>query len=89
MTRMPAPQLRPMYVAVSSTIGNFAGGFGVFAAGALLQWFERSDPILFSGSAAGFKILFLASFGLRLLSALIFIPRIQYRGGQSDPAVTA
>ena len=88
MTRMPAPQLRPMYVAVSSTIGNFAGGFGVFLAGILLQVFERSDPILFSGSAAGFKILFLASFGLRLLSALILIPRIKYRGGQSEPAVT-
>ena len=81
MTRLPAANLRPMYVAVSSTIGNFAGGFGVLAAGTVLQYFERAQPEILAGSAGGFKLLFIISFGLRLLSALIFIPRIRY---QSD-----
>ena len=83
MTRMPLPESRPMYVAVSSTAGNFAGGFGVLLAGIILQTFERAEPLLFSGSAGWFRLLFLISFGLRLISTLIFVPRIQY-GGQAQ-----
>lgn len=76
LTRSPPPQSRTMYVAVSNTLGVLAQGAGTFAAGAFLHAFASVSFQVLGLIVSGFPLLFLASFALRLASALLLVPRI-------------
>ena len=77
ITRFPPPRDRAMYVAVSSCLGSLAGGAGAFAAGILLDasvgWTFRVG----SYPCGAFHALFLASFCLRMASAVFLCRRVQ------------
>jgi len=76
VTRLPAPENRAMYAAVSRCAGNFAGGLGAFAAGATLALLGGWHTSVFGWTVAAFPILFVISLVLRLSSAIVFIRRI-------------
>ena len=85
ITRVPPPENRAMYIAVSTTIGSIAAGLGAFAAGAILGvlegWSWDAGPI----DLEGFHVLFAISFVLRLVFAIAFVPRISnYMGSNSQ-----
>ena len=76
ITRLPLPEHRAMYVAVSTGLGSLAGGLGALAAGVILRFLEGwsvSTPWLAFG---GFHVLFVSSLVLRLAFALLLIRRI-------------
>jgi MFS family permease len=80
VTRMPPAESRASYIAVSSAIGNTAGGLGVILAGTLLQLLaDHASPAFLSWSANGFRALFVLSLALRLGSTLFLVPRIRER----------
>lgn len=78
ITRTPPPEQRPRYVAVSSTVGSIAGGFGVILAGVLLDTITgHASPEFLAISGDGYRVLFVASFVLRVLSTVVLVPRIR------------
>ena len=78
VTRVPPAQKRASYIAVSSAIGNLAGGLGVVLAGALLQLVtDRASADFLTLSGNGFRGLFVLSLLLRLGSTLLLVPRIR------------
>ena len=84
IVRTPPPDKRASYAAVSSTIGSIAGGIGVMLAGTLLQLIsDNASPEFLARSGDGFKVIFLASLLLRILSSLVLIPRIGRKLGGS------
>ncbi len=77
ITRLPSQEDRAMYVAVSSCLGNLAGGLGVLTAGTVLRvmgdWSWTGGGV----SLSAFKLIFIGSLVLRLSSALFLIRRIK------------
>ena len=65
-----------MYIAVSTSLGSIAAGFGAIAAGSLLGILGSWSMVLAGKTFEGFHILFLASFIMRLMCTAILIPRI-------------
>ena len=85
ITRTPPAEKRASYAAVSSTVGNIAGGIGVMLAGWLLQLMSnRASPEFLLRWGDGFRVLFLVSLALRLTSSLVLIPRIGRRANRND-----
>jgi MFS family permease len=84
VTRFPPPEESPMYVAVSNSTANIAGGIGAFAAGAFLQLMGGWTAPLGRLTLSAFPLLFMASFVLRLASALVLVPRIREQGVRDD-----
>ncbi|TVQ21040.1 MAG: MFS transporter, partial [Spirochaetaceae bacterium] len=76
ITRFPPPESRAMYIAVSTSLGNLAGGLGPIIAGFVLRAMAGTTVAVGPFEFGAFRFLFLASLVLRLLSALVLIPRI-------------
>ena len=77
ITRLPAPEDRAMYVAVSTCLGNVAGGLGVFTAGWVLLFVGDWSWSIGGWALTAFQILFISSLVLRLSSAVFLIKRIK------------
>jgi MFS family permease len=89
ITRVPPPEHRTMYVAVSSSLGNVAAGIGVLTAGLVLRalgdWRVEVGSRLFGA----FHVLFVASFCLRMASTLLLVRRIRQCNGAGPVAADA
>jgi MFS family permease len=78
VTRMPVAEKRASYIAVSSTVGNIAGGLGVILAGIFLQLLADRAPVEFlTRTGNGFRALFALSLLLRVGSTVLLVPRIR------------
>ena len=77
ITRMPKPQDRAMYVAVSSCLGSAAGGLGALTAGTVLKVLGDWQMTVWGWTFVAFHLLFIASLCLRLGSALVLIRRVK------------
>jgi MFS family permease len=77
VTRVPPPELRTVYVALSSSVGSFAGGCGAITAGIIMHQFGESSIATHLGDIGGFQVLFLVSLCLRVSTAVLLIPRIR------------
>ncbi len=77
VTRVPPPELRAVYVAVSSSVGSLAGGFGAITAGVIMYFFQESVIATPIGVIGGFQVLFLISLCLRISTTVLLIPRIR------------
>ena len=77
VTRLPPPELRTVYVAVSSSAGSLAGGCGAITAGIIMYAFGESCITTPLGDFGGFQVLFLVSLCLRVSSTVFLIPRIR------------
>jgi len=84
VTRFPPPEDSPMYVAVSNSMANIAGGIGAFAAGSFLQLMGGWTAPVGRLTLSAFPLLFLASFLLRLACALALIPRVREQGMRDE-----
>lgn len=84
VTRFPPPEESPMYVAVSNTTANIAGGLGALAAGVFLQLMGGWTAPLGRLTLSAFPLLFLASFLMRLTTALALVPRIREQGVRDE-----
>jgi len=84
VTRFPPPEDSPMYVAVSNSMANIAGGIGAFAAGSFLQLMGGWTAPVGRLTLSAFPLLFLVSFVLRLASALVLIPRVREQGMRDE-----
>ena len=84
ITRFPPAEESAMYMAVSSSTANIAGGLGSLAAGVFLQLMGGWTATVGGLVMSAFPLLFLASFVLRLASAIIFVPRIREQGVRDD-----
>jgi len=84
VTRFPPPEDSPMYVAVSNSLANIAGGIGALAAGSFLQVMGGWTAPVGRLTLSAFPLLFLASFILRLASALALIPRVREQGMRDE-----
>jgi MFS family permease len=83
ITRFPPPEARTMYIAISTSLANLAGGLGPIIAGTVLR--SVGDRSVFVGGfeLTAFRMLFVASVLLRLTSVLVFIPRIARQHAQA------
>ncbi len=77
VTRVPPPELRAVYVAVSSSAGSLAGGCGAITAGIIMYAFGESSIATPIGAIGGFQVLFLISLCLRISTTVLLIPRIR------------
>jgi hypothetical protein len=84
VTRFPPPEESPMYMAVSSSMANMAGGIGSLVAGVFLQLMGGWTAPVGRLTLSAFPLLFLVSFVLRLVTALVFVPRIREQGVRDD-----
>lgn len=84
VTRFPPPEQSPMYMAVSNTTANIAGGVGALAAGVFLQLMGDWTAPVGRLTLSAFPLLFLASFLMRLASALVLVPRIREQGVRDE-----
>ncbi|MBN1917398.1 MAG: MFS transporter [Verrucomicrobia bacterium] len=76
ITRVPPPQLCPMYTAVSTSLGSMAAGLGALGAGSLLGALGDWHVTTSAGTFGGFHVLFAISLVLRLAAALVLVPRL-------------
>jgi MFS family permease len=86
ITRYPPPESRAMYIAVSTSLGNLAGGLGPIIAGFVLRSMAGATVAIGPFEFGAFRFLFLASLILRMISALSLIPRIGDIGRSRAPA---
>ncbi|MBT3199109.1 MAG: MFS transporter [Phycisphaerales bacterium] len=77
VTRVPPPELRTVYVALSSSAGSLAGGCGAITAGVIMYYFGNSGVTTPLGVLSGFQLLFTISLCLRLSTTVLLIPRIK------------
>jgi membrane protein implicated in regulation of membrane protease activity len=73
-----------MYMAVSSSTANVAGGIGALTAGVFLQVVGGWTAPVGRLTLSAFPLLFMVSFVLRLASALVLVPRIREQGMRDD-----
>jgi MFS family permease len=76
ITRLPPPELRATYIAVSTSLGSLAGGFGVVTAGTILRCLGDWNLEVGGFDLGAFGVLFIASVFLRLGSTLLLVRRI-------------
>jgi len=86
ITRLPAPQDRAMYVAVSSVFGSIAGGIAAIIAGAVLKGFGDWKFPAGPWTLTGFTFLFVASLTLRFSTALVLLKRVKEPTPATSPA---
>ncbi len=84
VTRFPPPEQSPMYMAVSSSTANIANGIGSLVAGVFLQVMGGWTAPVGRLTLSAFPVLFMASFVLRLASALVLVPRVREQGMRDD-----
>lgn len=76
ITRLPPAANRATYIAVSTSLGSLAAGFGAITAGVVMHvagdWHVAFGP----WSLGGFHLLFVGSLGLRFAAAIFLIPRL-------------
>jgi Na+/melibiose symporter-like transporter len=77
VTRVPPPELRAVYVAVSSSAGSLAGGCGAITAGIIMYVFGESSMATPIGVIGGFQVLFMISLCLRVSTTVLLIRRIR------------
>jgi len=82
ITRWPPPPERPMYAAMSSCLGNLAGGAGALAAGFAIRAMEGCDWHMAGRVFGGFHVIFVVSLVLRMASAIWLLPRIRENPGE-------
>jgi hypothetical protein len=80
VTRFRPPDESSMYMAVSTMVGNVAGGIGSIIAGAFVSAMGTRSFAVLGLVVSAYPLLFLASCVLRMTSALAFIPRIRVTG---------
>jgi len=78
-TRLPPPERRAMYCAVSSSLANLAGGLGVIAGGLLIRSLANWHVQVAGWTFGGFHVTFVVSALLRFLSAILLVRRIPER----------
>ena len=83
ITRLPRPQDRAMYTAVSSCLGSVAGGIGALAAGTFLSLMGDWHLTLGGKTFIAFHLLFLISAAMRLSTVRTLLPAV------SDPVAEA
>jgi MFS family permease len=76
ITRLPPPERRAMYCAVSSSLGNLAGGLGVLVGGLVIKSLADWHLQVAGWTFGGFHVTFVASSLLRFLSAALLIRNI-------------
>ena len=81
ITRTPPPSERAMYAAVSACLGSLAAGLGVLTAGAVLKHMGDWQTVIAGKTVVAFHLLFVGSFCIRLLSAVLLIPHVREPGG--------
>jgi MFS family permease len=84
VTRFRPPEESSMYIAVSTTVGSVAGGFGSIVAGAFVSAMGARSFTVLGLVVSAFPILFLASTALRLTTAFLIIPRIRVMGRPAE-----
>ena len=76
ITRLPPPEFRAMYIAVSTSLASLAGGLGVVTAGTILHYLGDWTLEVTWFVLGAFRLLFIASLCLRLGSTLFLVRRI-------------
>ncbi len=76
ITRLPAPQDRAMYAAVSSCLGNVASALGALSAGIFLKVLADWHTTVLGKTVIAFHLLFLISATLRLTTVKVFLPAV-------------
>jgi predicted MFS family arabinose efflux permease len=71
ITRVPSPERRTMYIAVTAGMNNLAAGVGPLAGGFFLGAFAGRHWTILGGEYAPFHVVFAASIALRLLAWLL------------------
>jgi len=77
VTRLPRQHDRAVYAAVSTCLGNFAGGLGVLTAGTVLLVVGDWKVSILGWPLTAFMMLFVGSLVLRLATAVVLIKRIK------------
>ncbi len=77
VTRFRPPEESSMYMAVSTTVGSVAGGFGSIAAGLFVSAMGSSSLTVLGLVVSAFPMLFITSAALRLATCFLIIPRIK------------
>ena len=76
ITRLPPPEFRATYIAVSTSLASLAGGLGVVTAGTILRYLGDWTLEVTWFDLGAFRLLFIASLCLRLGSTLFLVRRI-------------
>jgi len=84
ITRFPPPEKRAMYCAVSSSLGNLAGGIGVIIGGLIIDSLKGWHMELAGWTFGPFQVTFVVSSALRFLAAGILIPHMPERTALSE-----
>jgi MFS family permease len=79
ITRFPPVDKRAMYCAVSSSLGNLAGGVGVLVGGLIIKSLHAWHIQLGGWTFGGFHVTFVASSALRFLAVLLLVRRLPER----------
>lgn len=79
ITRFPPAEKRAMYCALSSSIGNLAGGVGVIVGGLIIKGLHDWQLQLGGWTFGGFHVTFVASSALRFLAAIFLIRNMPER----------
>ena len=87
ITRLPPPEARGMYAAVSTCLSRLAGGLGAFTAGSVLALLGDRTWQFMGRTWVPFHILFVVSFCLRMASVLL-IRRLPEPPQQTPPPET-
>ncbi len=77
VTRFRRPEESSMYMAVSTTVGGIAGGFGSIAAGLFVSAMGSRSFGVFGLVVSAFPLLFIISSALRFTTCFLIIPRIR------------
>jgi MFS family permease len=86
ITRLPRPQDRAMYTAISSCLASVAGGFGALAAGTFLHVLDGWSFTLWGKTFIAFHLLFLISATLRLSTVRTLLPAVTDPAAQTAPS---
>lgn len=74
MTRIPPPEHRTMYIAMTGCLSNLSGGLGALAGGWFLTAYEGHHWMFWGETFIPFHVLFAVSLLLRLLVWILLFP---------------
>lgn len=86
ITRFPPPEKRAMYCAVSSSLGNIAGGIGVILGGWIIESLKTWHIELGGWTFGPFQVTFVVSSLLRFLAAGFLIRNLPERTALAEPS---
>jgi MFS family permease len=84
VTRFRPSEESAAYMAVSTTVGNAAGGIGSIVAGVFVSAMGSSSFPVLGLTVSAFPLLFLASGVLRTASVLAMVPRVRVSSGPPE-----